>query len=401
MRSDFTVAMTTLVPFASSPGADLFTSAMSGGEGIVVAYVVVSIFGSAAIRFFDARGGLLEQIEVATPSGFASCDRIFASDDGFVAVWRGNEIHGGIVLARRGDALARVWRSTWRAELDGVAPAPALGGVFAWGPRDIFLVRADGTGDRFPFEPAPERRIASVVAWDHDVVVVHAPHEGDGDQRFACLRGDGTALLEGIGRPAIPVNDTLLVWRDAAVVALDRGGVEVGRLSSDADATPHDLLGRSRLPFLVLDDGDLVMTLSAERSVVRWNPRADTARWRTPALSREPSPRAPPMRVGRFIAVLPATHARNGSPLWILDAATGELVHELAMAECPYHACTAGPDVVATSCYGNASPVWRGFARDAAEVLSLPHARECLYVCSPAPGVVVTGDSSKLHFFRV
>jgi hypothetical protein len=401
--------MTTLAPFAVVPGAEVFDCTASPGGGVVVGYRIVSIFGSAVIRFFDASGVLLDQTEVVTPSGFASCDRIFVGNDGFVAVWRGNEIRGGIVLARRGDAVARVWRPTTYLELDGVAPAPALGGVFAWAPRDIFLVRADGSSERVAFALANDRRVMAVCAWGHDLVVVHERAVDTRDaatreRRFSCIRGDGTPFLEGAGRLAMPASassDIIIVWGDGAVLALDRSGIEVGRLSSSADDRTWDLLGRSRSPFLVLDDGDVVFTNSDDSSVVRWDPRTGTTRWKTRPLAEPPYPLAQVVRVGRFIAVAPAKHAPNGSPLWMLDATTGRVEHQLPLTETPYAFCAVGDDAVATSFFGNFSPAWRGLSRETPEALTIPHARECLTPCSPAPGVVVTGDVMQLAFFRL
>lgn len=352
------------------------------------------------------RGTLVDQIEVVTPSSFASCDRIFVGDDGFVAAWRGNEIHGGIVLARRGDAVARVWRPAGRPALLGVTPAPALGGVFAWGPADIFLVRADGSSERVPFTCAPDRRISGACPWGHDVVVLH---ELDGERagadgvQFTCIRGDGASFLDGVGLVALPaVPDLLVVLRDSEVIALDRSGVTLGRLSSRVDTSTFDLLGRSRSPFLVLDDGDVVLTNSGDGSVVRWDPRSGTTRWKTTLTGAEPPcPLAPPLRVGGFIAIPPATHASGKRPLWIVDVTTGRVVHSLPLEKHPYDVCVVGDDAIATSCYGNVSPMWRGLAASAPEALMMPHASECLTVRSPARDVVVTGDVSALVFFRV
>jgi Protein of unknown function (DUF3553) len=352
------------------------------GAGSVVASV------SSRVRFFDAGGGLLDEIAVDWPG----------SDDltvhGDFIVGRRTHDWENLLLCRPRERRAQVWRCPIKLGVRRVAAARE-DEIVLWDREKLVLVDAEGGSRQVPFALGGAH-ISTVCVWGDALLVGTAGPDAPGSGsyfHFVCVDFDGAVRWRRVGYAPTPLS------ADVAV-AIDRGVVVVapdGSLVSEAES-PRPSGGvsvdKAPRPFVAIDDDAI---FCSERRVVRYRTQDGTVLWSTGVSAL--SGLEPPVLAGPAVGATTSVHG-EGKTVWIVDAASGRVLVADDAATKVSELCAVGPDALVACSYSKKLVGWRKLA-SSPERLALPHLDKVFEACSPAPGALVARTGSHLTFWRL
>lgn len=360
------------------------------GDGTLVAAVSEKGASGEVLRVYSSNGEVLSQIELPERAP----TNTLAVTDGLIYGSSTNQWYE-LTFARVHDAIARVWRAPQQRGVPRYEPASGVGAL-VFDMHRVQLAREDCTVIEIPWS-AGARHIHTARWWEYDVLVGTGGETGDEHYfHWACVAGDGATKFGGHGMPWPLSHDAALIFDRGETRAIDREGVVIGVLREGAnfpETSSH------REPFAVVD-GDVVMSRTRGSSVVRWNPRTSEPTWVT-RLTEGHFKLAAPVRVGSCVAVTTSEYAEQGERIvWLLDAATGRVMHELPLRSAVSDLCPVGDDALVACCYVKNVPAWRNLSGKL-ERLTLQNEGKVFEVRSPSKDVVVTRDGDRISFFRL
>jgi hypothetical protein len=385
------------------PRATIAANALAladAGDGNVM--FAIADDGRQCLRVCAGDGTVVEDIAVPDPGHYV----VFSPGPRFVptcidgdgrGLFVGTRTHnwGEVLFARRGMTCARLVRPEVEFGVTEFAVVPDRGAL-VWDLKRVAFVREDGTSTDVMI--SPKESISRAEAWNDEILV--ATHDKTEGFQFAVVAHDGTVRLQGAGAYPIGITeDTFITFDQTGVLTRDRAGVVAGRL--DVRVEKPNTINREVATFARVDE-ELVFNLAhGESGLVRWHPRVDAPRWKT-VVSSEDLTLESPLRVGRFVAITSSVHGSIKRPsVWVLDAETGAVVHTLSLPKAASRLVAVGDDALVAVTYSKKTIGWRGLGGKKPERVTLEHEEWCCDAVSPAPGVVVTRDRAKVHFFEL
>lgn len=352
------------------------------GAGSVVASV------SGRVRFFDAGGGLLDELAVDWPG----------SDDltvhGDFIVGRRTHDWENLLLCRPRERRAWVWRCPIKLGVRRVAAARE-DEIVLWDRETLVLVDAEGGSRQLPFA-LDGAHISTVRVWGDALLVGTSGPDAPGSGsyfRFACVGFDGEVRWRRAGHAPTPISADVAVAVDRGVVAVAPNGSLISEAESHRPAGGVSI-DKAPQPFVVIDD-DVIFCSGGQ--VVRYCPQDGTISWSTQVSAL--SSLEPPVLAGTAVGATTSVYG-EGKTVWIIDAASGRLLTADAAATTVSELCAVGPDALVTRSYSKKLVGWRKLA-SSPERLALPHLDKVFEACSPAPGVLVARTGDHLTFWRL
>jgi hypothetical protein len=348
------------------------------------------VINDARLRWFDADARPLGEL------AFEKGHRPDGLEDGGQGLIIGTSLDAkGLVFARRGEAAPRQWRPSEEllAKKEACVFAPAGGrGALVRYRTWLGIAHENGTTREVAFDRRG-RELSGACWWNGELLVETSRTSAQGTVagpsfQFACLTLDGAVKFGGEAHSPTPITDDTMMVLAPFPVGYDRGGAMVGRYDAQAKA-------------MGTFDGDAVLEVVADGKwhLARWSPRSTTPRWQTPLPVKLPLGLA--TRVGRFIAVTTTPNLETAQPVvWILDAESGAIVHELPVRERATSLVAFGDDALAAGTLSRSTPAWRGIGGKLTR-FELPTEKDCTELLSPAPGVLIAFAWTTLSFFRL